>query len=467
MLTRLATLSLLILWLGGCNKQAGDEENQDNPNPSTEATPNGTATPNKPSEKIAAPLCDEEDKVVVEDSYRVGEEVVLGCLEADTTLTFGECNVGGSLKANLYYYDHTDSSVKGFGNSLTFSKKTAPSLYVVGDISDNCQLYSNGRFLTKIMAADDEHEAKQLLAWHSNGEKLWLHVLQALADKHSAEVHVAGDGGKTWHKLNADAWQTGSIINSDLNWLQGNTYHVLLRINSDTAYVHSSLLSVSTTDIAIADISIGAITLHKDFSINNLPKRDTAYDLRVHEACGLEFFRRSGNSMYGIRKDQAHTVTPDANGKIDGLFAIGTPTDDCQVRFNLSGMLASVDSMTNPAGYPNYTFGQDKHFWVEGMPSGRRGTFIQLNCKNIPTVGAVYTTDLLWASRDGGRNWTHSGGTRTGKQLGLTHCPNDAGTSVIFDNPSVAWHSGAGMSRVMIGYKEHNGNFKWWIQVTN
>ena len=46
MLTRLAILSALILWLGGCNKQAGDEENQDNPNPSTTATPNGTTTPN-------------------------------------------------------------------------------------------------------------------------------------------------------------------------------------------------------------------------------------------------------------------------------------------------------------------------------------------------------------------------------------------------------------------------------------
>ena len=46
MLIRLATLSLLILWLGGCNKQAGDEDNQDNVKPSTEETPNGTATPN-------------------------------------------------------------------------------------------------------------------------------------------------------------------------------------------------------------------------------------------------------------------------------------------------------------------------------------------------------------------------------------------------------------------------------------
>ena len=46
MLTRLVALSLLILWLGGCNKQAGDEENQDNTKPSTEATPNGAATPN-------------------------------------------------------------------------------------------------------------------------------------------------------------------------------------------------------------------------------------------------------------------------------------------------------------------------------------------------------------------------------------------------------------------------------------
>ena len=432
MLIRLATLSLLILWLGGCNKQAGDEDNQDNTKPSTGATPNGTATPSGTSREKN-----------VDDEYYTGEEIDIGSLAQAATFTLVNCAQGGTAP-DLYLYD-TTGALKKFSVSFSAPKGTAVRLFVSGEVSDDCEIHRNGKLMTKIKpVVSDVNLAMGLVVLSAADNKLNINVQRDVDAQHKAELRISNDGGTTWHEVSVSDWVGGNVVASDIAWQNAtHIYHMAIRVQDD----EHVWWSLQDTAISALANSVDDVTVGKYFSITGMSAG--AKKLRVYESCDLDILRHNGNRMDMLQKTSDLSATPDDNGNIGGMYVIGIPLAGCKIILSVDGAFASTSiTDTKPPSFSN------AQIWVQ-----QQNQKIALGCRDTPLWVSTSSIHDVWASGDGGKNWTKHNGSIPWMLKCL-----DKNVQGSFEFP-VDWNSEVGQNRIIIRFVDNHNRFYWWLHV--